>query len=192
MRFDRGETRKLDARQRRAAPRREPVGLRARAGCAAARGRSTGSVMSGARRARPSDRVRRRIGRRSPATSARPSTPPIALTRCVARLPRSGRRLHAAGDRQIRARAGATAAELQPRAARRRRPTCRLATGWPFAASRRTPRRRRRSCAARSNSSSGPISVTSSVAASAGLPTSRLASRCEKVSIGPATGTPDA
>ena len=43
-----------------------------------------------------------------------------------------------------------------------------------------------------SNSSSGPISVISSVAASRRLPTSRLASRCENVSIGPATGTPAA
>ena len=52
------------------------------------------------------------------------------------------------------------------------------------------PRRRRRTSRRRRASSSGPISVISSAAASSALPTSRLASRCEYQSIGPATGTP--
>ena len=58
------------------------------------------------------------IGTRSPAASARPLKPPMRLTRCVARLPSTGARLHAAGDGQIGASALHDAAELQALPAR--------------------------------------------------------------------------
>ena len=115
---------------------------------------------------------------------------PCRLETCVARLPSTGGTSNAAGDREVGARAASSArrtAARDPRAttngaSMRHRPT--------VDATARTPRRRPRPRARRSNSSSGPISVTSSVAASRALPTSAFASRCENGSIGPATGTP--
>ena len=127
-------------------------------------------------------------GRRSPATSARPSMPPRPLTTCVARLPRTGgtaippshamyarvpaRRspkrstAPAAHARGVLSGSGAPSID-----ALRSAPATATTVGW-------------------SKRSSGPVSVASSAAASRAFPTSALARRCEIASIGPATGTP--
>ena len=116
-------------------------------------------------------------GRRSPGRSARPSTPPMPLTRWVARLPKHRRRRDAAGKGQ----AGPGADMPLPRPAGARRPGRRRRRSPGTATSFTDTSNAAPASAARtgwSTVSSGPTRVTSSAAASAALPTSALARRC--------------
>ena len=164
MRFERGEMRKLTAvngLQRVGARTNRPA---VRAGRAAARGPSVGSVSPAAFRCgrRRRDRLQSARDRRRKGTALEPAH---AADQVCGPAAEHRRRLHASGHGQVGARALETAAEAEAL------PCLNARTTRPSASvDRRTRPRSRRpqtaSVVSASTISSGPISVISSVAAS--------------------------
>ncbi len=128
------------------------------------------------------------IGRTSPAFSARPPNGPMRLMRLVARLPKIG----GTSKPPLTARHARAPAKRSPNLrvspARSVNAACMGTGALPLVSANVAPATAQVTSVLAS--SSGPINVTSSAAADAGLPTRRFARMCEYSSIGPATGTP--